>query len=239
MTAPSWIQLLERTRDLWRQNEDDRLRKLDDTCKRLALVVGGCEWSAQDVLAVAVAGAEQGWPTQLLGVCVEAARRRGASWREVGEAFSVSRQAAHQRFVLFDGTTSPTKDQVQPPPDEGTSAKQATTSPRVPDAQLLEVLAEMSSGGPMAAHPGGDGYHSRIHGDNKWSLWKVPAPDRVPIAIFDLALRSLSLRQEAYAMRLLGLVVDDSQLGPTARRLLAQIGVKGTGVRRSSEGDPH
>jgi hypothetical protein len=69
-------------------------------------------------------------------------------------------------------------------------------------------------------------------------LWKVPAPDGVPIAIFDLALRSLSLGQEIYAMRLLGLVVDDKQLGPTARRLLAQIRVKGTGVRRSSEGDP-
>ena len=115
MTAPSWINLLERTRDLWRQNEDDRLRRLDDTCHRLALPVGQGEWSAQDVLAVAVAGAEPGWPTQLLAGCVEAARRRGVYWREVGEAFGVSRQAAHQRFVLFDGTAL-TKDRVQPPP---------------------------------------------------------------------------------------------------------------------------
>jgi hypothetical protein len=241
MTASDRTVLLQQTRELVRRYAADRQVLLDDTCQLLGLLVAEGEWSAGDVLDVAVAGGKEGWPTQLLAVCVQAARRRGMSWRAVGEAFGVSRQAAHQRFVLADGAVAPPED---PGERRLRHADRAVGDGARAAEQSLpqEVLDRLAALPPVPRRPTDVPRFDRLTAgtppEEPRVRWQAPEPGQVAIEIYNLALRFLSLGQKAYAARLLRLVDDDEQVGPTARHLLGHLAGKKTGVRRGSEGGP-
>jgi hypothetical protein len=47
-------------------------------------------------------GAAEEWPTEVLGFWIAVLRLTGASWDDIGDLLSTSRQAAHRRFAPWE-----------------------------------------------------------------------------------------------------------------------------------------
>lgn len=114
----------------WLSEEQERLGQR--LVERLAPELVGL--SVEQALGALAAPPATGWPTEVLGGYVAAARSAGASWQQIADVLGVTRQAAHKRFAGYPERYRPLLDGHAPADrDEAARRVRSSTPLRPPE----------------------------------------------------------------------------------------------------------
>ena len=94
------IPSLSRRSAQWLERSREAL--LDELAHQLSLMVSVQQPDRQKLRSAVTIGAAEEWPPEVLGFWIAALRLTGASWDDIGDLLSTSRQAAHRRFAPWE-----------------------------------------------------------------------------------------------------------------------------------------